>query len=140
MSDARRAYDLLRGYVNREWDRIRQSDLADAVRELDDSLRGPRLPDAPPTEPAPRREDGPPSLDEKTLARSILAVEDGATFEQVRQAFEKLNKRSNPANFPPGSQEAETAARIQTRIHWAYRVLTDGTPESQKRFKSLELD
>ena len=131
MSDFQRAYDLLRGYVNREWDRIRAVDVRDAWKELQDSLR-PATNEPEPQIPA-SSEAAMSEEEQADLARSILAVEKEASFEE-------LSRRSHPSNFPEGSEEGAKAARIHARVTWAYRLLTQDTPASERRFRSLDLD
>ncbi len=139
MSTGRRAYDLLRAYVHREWDRIEGLARADALSELDAPM-GQTAP--PPVEAeevvtvATRR----PVEDPIAAARSILGVPPDADFQQVRHAFEKLNRRSDPANFPEGSTERAEAQRIRVQVYWAYRQLTADVSESEKRFRSLEIE
>jgi hypothetical protein len=129
MSTARRAYDLLRGYVSHEWERIQGVEETYAEAELNESLRSPA-----PSAPAPVA-----AKDNPAHARQILGVAEGADFAQVRAAFERLNKRSDPGNFPPNTKEARDAAEIQKKVHWAYGVLTEGMDSTEKRFKSLEI-
>jgi hypothetical protein len=137
MSEARRAYDLLRGYVNREYDRIRGVDLDNAERELNDSLAN-NMP-AKSTTPAPQ-----PAAEQiasrEERARRILGVAEGATFDDVRRSFERLNKRGDPTRFPVGSEEREHATAIQKSVQWAYGVLTANVDMIEKRFRSLEID
>lgn len=134
MSDARRAYDLLRGYVNREWDRIRGVEDEDAARELDDAVGGPTN-SAPPTQTTSSGPQNP-----KAFARSILGVSETATFVEIRRSFERLHKRSSPENFAPDSEEAKQAGDILKRVNWAYRVLTEEVDSVQMRFSSLEIE
>jgi hypothetical protein len=122
MSVGRRAYDILRGWVSHEWDRIREIERDLAEEELNRSMDDPY-----PARPA-------------THARKLLGVAESASFEEIRKAFDRLNKRSDPARFPAGSSEREQAAEIQKRIHWAYKTLTDSFDTVDKRFRSLELD
>src|SRR5689334_16165361 len=104
MGPGRRAYDLMRGYVNREWERIQGVDLGSAERELEEALRNP----TPYTKPADSTSPTPaPTMspeDRTATARRILGVGSDAKFDEVRRAFEKLNRRSEPANFPEGSE------------------------------------
>ena len=137
MSEIRRAYDLLRGYVNSEWDRIKSVDLDRALDELDTPAKKTSK-DSGALDPAEETYVTP--ANPKELASSILSVEPDASFEDIKKAFDKLNKRSNPANFPEGSEEAKNAARIQARVNWAYRVLCEDKSDSERRFKSLEID
>jgi hypothetical protein len=137
MSEARRAYDLLRGYVNREYDRIRGVDLDNAERELNDSLAN-NMP-AKSTTPTPQ-----PATEQiasrEERARRILGVAEGATFDDVRRSFERLNKRGDPTRFPVGSEEREHATAIQKSVQWAYGVLTANVDMIEKRFRSLEIE
>lgn len=139
MSTGRRAYDILRGWVNHEWDRIREVERDLAQDELRQSMEVPmvtrsvtrEMTDA---EVAAAKEDA------RAHARKLLGLEEGATFEDIRKAFDRLNQRSDPAKYPNGSAEQKQAAEIQTRIHWAYTQLTDGVDNIEKRFRSLEIE
>jgi hypothetical protein len=139
MSTGRRAYNLLRGYINREWDRIKTWERSDALRELEDDT---------PAAPAQRPEDDP----EKTVvyipegstreqaAAHILGVSEKAVFQEIRFAFVKLSRRSDPSNFTSGTPECDQARDIYKKVHWAYRVLTENMSDSEKRFGSLEIE
>lgn len=131
MSMGRRAYDILRGYVGREWERIQGVEEKAAWQELEtpSDKREASSTDLPPV----------PSLNREAHARTLLGVGPSASFTEVRKAFERLNKRSDPANFPSGSAEATQAAEIQKRVHWAFGVLTENMDATEKRFKSLEI-
>jgi hypothetical protein len=136
VSTGRRAYDLLRSYVNSEWDRIQGIERTDAVQELDDAI------DA--TSPNHKFVSIPkaqvPPEDAETYARQVLGVADNADFEALRHAFERLAKRSDPARFPENSAEAAQAKDIQKRIYWAYGLLTQNMDGTEMRFRSLEID
>lgn len=138
MSTGRRAYDLLRGYVNTEYDRLRGVERISAEDELNEAMNSPaasaslRSPSQPPAAPAP--------VDPKQHAARILGVDQGASFEEVRKSYEKLNKRSDPTNFPQGSPERKQASEIQRRVQWAYQTLSDGVDATEKRFRSLEIE
>ena len=136
MSTGRRAYDVLRGYVNQEWERIRGVDDKSAEAELNHSLSINAI-----------RVERPASVETETVAidseiwaRRILGVDIAADFSAIRAAFERLNTRSDPSKFPAGSPEAKQAAEIQARVQQAYAILTEGIDSTEKRFKSLEID
>jgi hypothetical protein len=138
VNEGRRAYDLLRGYVNREWDRLQGLD--PAQRELEEAL-DPTYKSQVPHERENVSEYEPVFVgDEKDQARRVLGVGVNDDFNTIRQAFEKLNRRSTPSNFPEGSIEAVHAAEIQKRVNWAYAVLSQDIDETEKRFRSLEID
>ncbi len=102
----------------------------DAVQELDGPASYPKEKGQVTITPA----------DKGTLARRVLGVTKDADFDTLRKAFERLNKRSDPAKFPDGSPEQMQAAEIQKRVHWAYRFLTDDISITEKRFRSLEIE
>jgi hypothetical protein len=133
MSMGRRTYDLLRGYVSHEWDRIKDVERDLAERELREDLPPQQAKAATPTPPqAPE--------DKKTYARRLLGVTEESSFEDIRKAFTRLSKRSDPANFPVGSAEAKKASDIQRQVNWAFNELTDEMDATERRFRSLELD
>ena len=133
LSLGRRSYNILRGYVNREWDRLSSVNLsrdeADAERELSEFMP-PIKEIVAPADVVPR----------EVHARRLLGVAHDASFSQIHKTFERLNKRSDPKNFPEGSDEAIHAAQIQKRVNWAYGVLSEGVDTTEKRFRSLEIE
>lgn len=138
MSIGKRAYNILRGYVNREWDRIQSLDRMYAEKELEESMQKP----APVNEAEVEAEVQQLAVqnDPKARARQLLGVGPEADFNEIRKAFDRLNERLDPGKFPPGSEEAKQAASIQQRINWAYQVLTENVDVTEKRFKSLEIE
>lgn len=136
MDTGRRAYDLLRGYVNQEWERIRGVDDKDARSELDAAMASAKL-----REERPQASDVEPVVDDpKVWAHRILGVTSTADFSDIRKAFERLNSRSDPSKFPAGSPEARQASDIQLRVQRAYAILAEGVDTTEKRFKSLEIE
>jgi len=140
MSEAKRAYNMLRGYVNREWDRIKGLELAQAWQELEEGPRSTEKADGETSKEGVTKIIIPEGTDIKDAARLILGVDKDATFDQIRHAFEKLNRRSAPDQFTEGTEEAEHAVQLRRRVQWAYAVLTAETSDSEKRFRSLEID
>jgi hypothetical protein len=142
MSTGRRAYNLLRGYIGREWDRIKSWERLDALTELEDKI------DTPSREKQEAEEDAPDKTvvyipegsTREQAAAHILGVTEKATFQEIRFAFVKLSKRSDPANFTLGTAEHTQARDIYRRVHWAYRTLTENMSDSEKRFGSLEIE
>jgi hypothetical protein len=145
MGTGRRAYNLLRAYVGREWDRIKQWERTDALKELGQGID----PEPGTPEARARQEERDP---DKTVvyipegstreqaAAHILGVKEGAGFAEVRLAFVKLSRRSNPENFPKDTPECDQARDIYRKVHWAYKILTEKVSDSEKRFGSLEID
>lgn len=134
MSTARRAYDILRGYIGQEWERIQGVEESSARHELAEAMQKPATAQASPDTTAPVTNE-----DRETYARRLLGVSASASFDEIRKQFERLNRRSDPTNFPAGSAEANQAAEIQKRVHWAYGFLTEHMDTTEKRFRSLEI-
>ncbi|MEJ5170037.1 MAG: hypothetical protein WHU10_03530 [Fimbriimonadales bacterium] len=134
MSTADRAYRILKGYVSREWDRVKgiERDLAEQELLHPDS--------APRPSTTQQGTQASPLEDPKVRARRILGVKPDASFREIHQAFARLNRRSDPKNFPAGSEEAAIAASLQQKVQWAYRVLSEGVDERERRFGTLEID
>lgn len=138
MSDLKRAYDLLRGYVGREWDRIKDIEWSEAAKEL---LVPEGKPATPPEPTAPAAEAAPkPVTDFEAQAREILGVRPEDDFAALRKAYERLTKRTDPALFPAGTPEADQAAKLRAKVDWAYQFLTASTDATAKRFGSLEIE
>lgn len=132
MGIGNRAYNILRGYVGREWDRIQGVESSTAEQELLDY--------SPPPASSPTIATHATPEDRTTHARRLLGVSATASFGEVRKAFERLSERSDPKNFPAGSEEARQAEEIQKRVNWAYQTLTASVDATEKRFRTLEID
>jgi hypothetical protein len=139
MSTGRRAYNLLRAYVNREWDRLKSWEREEAMRELEDS-GSPKAETKKPEDPERTVIYVPEGTTHEEAACEILGIKKGAAFAEIRHAFVKLSRRSDPGNFPDGSQEQTQARDVHRKVHWAYRILTDKMSDSEKRFGSLEIE
>ncbi|MBS1716149.1 MAG: DnaJ domain-containing protein [Armatimonadetes bacterium] len=126
----------MRGFLTSEWDRIRriESELFGTPQEApwaaEQQAETPTA--TPPAAPLSKE-------DANTTARKLLGVTETATYDEIRDAFKRLNERSDPDKFPEGSKERENAAQIQKRIQWAYSLLSAPFDSSEKRFKSLEI-
>lgn len=144
MNEASRAYNLLRAYVNREWDRVKGIDASAAWRELEESLNGPTLrSDSSATttcaSTTPNLDAASPE-DLAATARKILDVGDDADYETIRKAYEKINRRTQPGTFEEGSPEEEHASVLLRQATWAYQTLTKDVSATVKRFRSLEFE
>jgi hypothetical protein len=130
---------MLRGYVNREWDRLQGVGPEGAAElELEEALRNPPrsrgvVVDLEDSRPAPIE-------DQREYARRILGVDPDAEFTVIQRAYLRLVKRSDPANFPEASDERRHATEINLRVEKAYRILTSDIDDTQKRFGSLEIE
>ena len=138
MGTGKRAYDILRGYIGKEYERLSGLDQASAEAELDETMRTTR--NFTHTESTPQQTVTTDSPDAKQHAARILGVSITASYEEVKVTFDKLSKRSDPKNFPEGSSEREQAAVIQRRIYWAFQVLSQDVDSTEKRFRSLEIE
>jgi len=139
LSVPRRAYDLLRGYIGREYERIQSVDFDGAAKELKEAFQNPMKPGETPPPPPVQRQTTTP-VDRRGQACAVLGVPKDADFGVIRTAYERLNRRSDPNNFPSGSQEATQAGQIQRRVQDAYRILADQADATEVRFKSLEIE
>ena len=130
-----RAYNILRAYIGREFERIRGLERLEAMEELERPADWERLEgmDVP-------RAESQPIADPKEYARRLLGVSETATFNEIRTAFERLNERSSPAGFPVGSDEEREAREINKRVNWAYGELAKDFGDTEKRFSTLEFD
>lgn len=136
MSQGRRAFNILRGYIDREWDRLQGLEWFNAQAELD-------APTIPTTTNAGVETPAPVELspeDELKLARQILGVSETATFAEISKAYERLAKRSDPKRFPEGSEVQAQAEQIHRRVSIAYNKLAATFPATEKRFQGLEIE
>jgi DnaJ-class molecular chaperone len=140
MSTARRAYNLLRAYINREWERIEDAFRADAERELEESLH-PTLSNAPP-QPATQETPQPKPQQEDEVARAyrILGLPQDATLAELKRKYRRLSERSLPTQFPEGSEERRRAAKIHLMVQEAYDILLPILDPRIRRFRNLDLD
>jgi hypothetical protein len=146
MKDAQRVVNVLRSYIGREWERVKEIEKQLARDELNQATATPGG-QPPASQPAVPSTSAPAasgsSLTEADLdrqARAILGVEPDADFPTIRKAYEKLEKRSRPGKFPEGSPESNVAAALRARVDWAFKFLSRHASEVEKRFSSLEID
>ena len=141
MSEARRAYDLLRSFVGRESERVKETwaEFEKMLAETPSPSPRSSAPASTPAEPDPRLSAATPE-DTRRVALRILGVEEGATFPEIRRAYEKISRRAKSENFPAGSDAASQAQELLRRASWAYQALTKDMDATQKRFQSLEID
>lgn len=142
MSTARRAYNLLRAYINREWERLEGVFRADAERELEESLSPTTMPEASQTTDQPRGRDAEATEQERRIkeAYRVLGLSRDASLTDLKRAYRRLSERSQPTNFPEGSEERKRAARIHLKVQEAYDTLLPMLDARLRRFKSLDLD
>ena len=140
MSDAKRLYNIMRGYIGREWERLKDLERELAMKELEAPGETTATPSPDPSQPTKVVIEIPAGSDPKDAARRILGVDQDADFEAVRKAYLRLSKRSHPGQMPSGSEEQRQADMIHRRVQWAYNLLTADTSDIKKRFGSLEVD
>lgn len=132
-----RAYNLLRSYIGREWERIEKVREISARKELQEYLDpSVQNPDASISKPPPV-----PAKDGKVAeAYKVLGLKSGAQLKEVKQAHAKLSERSLPANFAEGSEERKKAAKIHLLVQEAYDLLLPILDPRLKRFQTLDID
>lgn len=140
MSDAKRLYNIMRGYIGREWERLKDLERELAMKELDAPADGAGTASPEAAKSSKVIIEIPAGSDPKDAARRILGVEPDADFDAIRKAYLRLSKRSHPGQMPSGSEEQAQADMIHRRVQWAYNLLTADTSDVKKRFGSLEVD
>ena len=135
MSTSQRAYNLLRTFINTEWERLH-------AIELEGSAPSGKTPQEEMLEPVVRHEptNRTPFISNEEQAARILGVSLADDFATVKKAFQRLHSRSDPANFPIGSAEARQAAAIHQQVEIAYQILIKGMDATSVRFGSLEFE
>ncbi len=140
MSTGRRAYDIVRGYVNHGWDRLTSIDDA-AEAELREAMQ-PTMPPAPPSagnvpEAAPK--PPPMSVD---IARRLLCVQETASGRQIQKAYDELAKAIDPSRFDADPQAAARAKELGSRLRMALGLAKLHAKEDPlgDRFSGLEID
>ncbi len=134
-----RAYNLLRAYIGREWERIENVREVSAREELNSYLQGPK---PQPAETQPPRAEEPKKAVERSKreeAYEILGLPSNATLDDLKRAHARLSERSLPAHFPEGSDERKKAAEIHLRVQEAYDILLPLLDPRLKRFQSLDI-
>lgn len=132
MSELNRAFNVLRGYIGREWERIADLERDAAARELD----GPAMP---PAERKPYEYKSATEAMDAEKARRVLGVTEQATMEEIEAAYKRLAQRIELDKFPLDSPEMQMAQAIHRRIHRAYTILIEEMTITEKRFRSLEI-
>jgi len=132
MSSGNRAFNILRAYIGREYERMTGQEEQEAWHELDVPVV--------PTAPKPSTPKKLTPEEELQLARVILGVDETASFDEVRKAFERLSTRSDPSRFPEKSELRAQAELIHRRVTVAYSRLAEKFSSTEQRFRSLEID
>lgn len=151
MSNGRRFYNMLSGYIDREWERIRDiveqgAEHRPAAEEEFEQAMGRKYEKVPaePTQPdAPRMTDPPTPAPPQTVVTelechyAVLGVPNGADFAVVRYAYQKLVRRADPARFVDGSESAKQAEQVRARVEEAYDKLRRALDPRSARFSDL---
>lgn len=132
MSTGRRAYDIVRGYVNHGWDRVSGVD-DHAEAELRAALETPQ-PQTPSSPPPP-----PMTVD---VARRLLGVEANASARQVEKAYDELVKAVDPSRFSADPQAAARAKELGSRLRMALELAKANAKSDpiSDRFSGLEIE
>lgn len=139
MREAKRAYNVLRAFVNQEFDRIKSVDVMEAWRELDETPGQSSDTSVKSTESTPVNAEATANELEAT-ARTILNVTAKATFDEIRKAYERISRRVQPEQFTEGTPEAQQAGELLRKATWAYQFLTKDISPAERRFRSLEIE
>lgn len=135
MSSGRRAYDIVRGYVNHGWDKIAGTD-DEAEAELREALANPTPPASatPTTPPAP-----PMTLD---IARRLLGVDANASQRTIQKAYDELATAVDPGRFGADPQAAARAKELSSRLRVAMELAKASAKSDPlgDRFSGLEIE
>lgn len=136
MSLGRRAYNIARGVLGREWDRVEAVFQGSAEAELNQAMNDPSysVQARPTPPPIPRQAPLTPEL-----ARKVLGVSDQATFAEIRNTYQKLLVEIDPEKFPSDLALRSRASQMRETLKAAYLVLMEGQDETDVRFGSLDL-
>ncbi|HEY3330395.1 MAG TPA: hypothetical protein VGK19_10270 [Capsulimonadaceae bacterium] len=69
----------------------------------------------------------------------VLGVPQGASFDAVKKAYDKLRERAMSDKFAEGSAEYDKARAIERRAAAAYMLLADTLKPADDRFDRLEI-
>lgn len=145
MSAGKRAYRLLKAYLNRESERVDDVLESSASKELEDFLKPGGTAQQKPKESTissasqPIEKQGSSVMDEATAYR-VLNLSSHCTLSELKAAYKRLSERSLPSHFPEDSEERKLAAKLHLRVQQAYDILLPKHDKRLKRFRSLEVD
>lgn len=141
MSTGKRAYDLLRGYVNHGWDLLQGREETAADAELRQAVERPyrepseaELENVRPVSTPPK-----PPMDLAT-ARKLLSLDEKASSKQIHAAYDEIAAVVDPKKFPAGSPADLRARDLLARLSEARRILLANIDPTVSRFERLEID
>lgn len=138
MSTTRRAYDILRGYVNYGWERI-QGEQTAAEQELREAVEQPYAESG--ISQDRLAEAAAPTVSMSVdSARRLLDVNPTATSKEIAAAHERVRKAIDPSKFRSGSDAQGRARHLLRLIDGAKRVLEDNLDPTIKRFEGLQIE
>jgi hypothetical protein len=142
MSSARRAYDLIRGYVNHGWDHLSETEEGAAQGELKEAMeslapRSDPVTAAAPKGAAPVVEPEPITLEQ---ARKLFDVSPNATSRQIVEVYDMLRETIDLGKFPEGSESWQRARMVGRRLDGARNILIQNIDPTVRRFERLEIE
>jgi hypothetical protein len=135
MSTARRAYDLLRGYVSHGWDQLSGDEEKSANEELRNAIESP----APyqPSSTIHSQSEPPITLEQ---ARRLFDVPPNATSQQITEVYDTLRATADLSKFQEGSDAWQRARQVGRRLDSARNILMDNIGPTVRRFERLEIE
>ena len=137
MSTGRRAFDIIRGYVNHGWDQIQGNEESNAEREFREAMASPGTQSTPTEVALPRKPEAPMTLES---AQKLLGLSPNATSKQIQSAHDELRGMVDPTKFPEGSLEQLRAKEVVRRLTVAKQTMEANVDPTVKRFERLEID
>jgi hypothetical protein len=136
MSTARRAYDVLRGYVSHGWDQLTGDEEKSANDELLQAIESP-VPNLKSQSSIQAPTEAAITLDQ---ARKLFDVPPNATSQQITEVYDALRSTADLSKFTEGTDAWQRARQVSRRLDAARNILMENIDPTVRRFERLEIE